>query len=294
MEGGLWQAQLLPVPDLDLAWYEAGSGPAVLWLSGGPGDDHRYLRPVAEPLLAHFRCILYDQRGTGGSRLGRLDGTTLHVERFLADIEALRMHLGQARLRLVGHSWGATLALLYGVHYPERVERLALLGLGPLSDELAAIAQANLLRPLSPAERERWALLAAQRRAALATGDLEAHREAHLEMVTRLSVRSLVYSPEIAGRFAELYRAGYSYNPLVAPHLLPSVDYEQLRAQLRRIAAPLLVLYGYQDFEPITQAYLLKEQLRQVQVCLLNQCGHVPWLEQPEAFYRELIAFLRS
>ena len=116
----------------------------------------------------------------------------------------------------------------------------------------------------------------------------------HLEMVTTLAVRSSFYSPEAANRFAELYRATYAYNPMVAEHLLPSLDYAQLWAQLHRITAPLLILYGYQDFEPITQAYLLKDQLPQVQVSLLNECGHVPWLERPETFYQALITFLRN
>ena len=57
-------------------------------------------------------------------------------------------------------------------------------------------------------------------------------------------------------------------------------------------AAPTLVLYGYQDFEPITQAYLLRERLPQAELVFLNECGHVPWFEQPGEFYRVLGVFL--
>src|SRR5438067_2807308 len=100
-----WQERLLPTSDLHLAFYEAGNGPTILFLHGGPGDDHRYMRPLAEPLTNDFHCVLYDQRGSGRSVLDRLDETTLHINRFFEDIEALRTHLGQARLTLMGHSW---------------------------------------------------------------------------------------------------------------------------------------------------------------------------------------------
>lgn len=58
--------------------------------------------------------------------------------------------------------------------------------------------------------------------------------------------------------------------------------------------APTLVLYGYQDFEPITQAYMLKEWIPQARLAFLNECGHYPRLEQPEAFYAEVGAFLQG
>ena len=137
-----WQEHALPLPDHNLAWYELGSGPTVIGLSGGPGDDHAYLRPVAEPLASRFHWVLYDQRGTGRSVLKRLVEETLHPDRFVEDLEALRTHLGEERVSLVGHSWGANLALLYSAAYPDRVERAALVALGPLDAELAAVAAA--------------------------------------------------------------------------------------------------------------------------------------------------------
>jgi proline iminopeptidase len=121
---------------------------------------------------------------------------------------------------------------------------------------------------------------------------MEAYTRAHIELVTTLYVRSWFYSREAAAAFAEQFKANYSHNPRVGEYVLPSVDFAQLWARLGNISVPLLVLYGYQDFEPVVQAYLLKERLPSTRVRLLNECGHVPWLEQPEAFYRELLDFL--
>lgn len=290
----MWKEHVLPTVDLQLAWYETGNGPVVVFLHGGPGDDHSYLRPLAEPLSSQFRCILYDQRGSGHSYLRELREETLHINRFFEDLEALRLHLAQPRLRLIGHSWGATLALLYGMRFPDRIERMALIGLGPLNDELAAVASANLLQPLSRSEREEFERLSTERRLTRESGNLQKHRQLHIQLVTEYYIRSRFYSPEAAERFRIQYRAMYSNNPFVATYLLPSVRslQDQMWQLLPQITAPLLILYGYQDFEPITQACLLTASMPQAQVSFFNECGHVPWLEQLEQCTQSLETFL--
>jgi proline iminopeptidase len=287
----IWQEHALSTPDLELAWYDAGQGPVIVFLSGGPGDDHRYLRRVAEPLIGQFRCVLCDQRGTGRSQIERYDETTLHIDRFLADLDALRIHLDQPRLALVGHSWGALLALFYGMTYPQRVERLALIGMGPFMQELSAVARANTLQSMTVAERGEFARLAAEREVAARAHDWERFAAAHIRMAA-LRLRSHFYSPEIAARFYEDYRATYGYNPQIAPHVLPTTEPLRQWDQLERISAPVLILYGYQDFEPITQAYLMQARMPQARIVLLNECGHCPWWEQPDAFYQALTTFL--
>jgi proline iminopeptidase len=289
-----WQEHILPLPDHNLAWYERGSGPTVIALSGGPGDDHSYLRPVVEPLAAQFRWILYDQRGTGRSVLARLDEQTLHPDRLVADLEALRLHLGQECLRLVGHSWGANLALLYSATYPDRADRVVLVGLGPLDEELGAVAAANLMKPLSRAERQEHARLGEQLERALEENDLGAMAEIHARRLA-LGARAWFLSPETATTFVEDYLAADAHRKLNRRvNRLVSAAYRKMPIwdRLHQVRAELLVLYGYQDFEPITQAYLLREHIPQTRICFLNKCGHVPWLEQPEAFYRELGTFL--
>jgi pimeloyl-ACP methyl ester carboxylesterase len=262
----MWKEHILPTADLQLAWYEAGDGSIVVFLHGGPGDDHSYLRPLAEPIGRQFRCVLYDQRGSGHSHLGELHEETLHINRFFEDLEALRLHLNQPRLRLVGHSWGATLALLYAIGFPDRIERMALIGLGPLNDDLAAVASANLLQPLSRSEREEFERLSTERRLARESGDLQKHRQLHIQLVTEYYARSWFYSPEAAERFRTQYQAMYSHNPLVATYLLPSVRamQDQVWQRLPQIKTPVLILYGYQDCQ-------LTPSLRQGLVSVLHR-----------------------
>lgn len=109
-------------------WETCGNplGKPALFLHGGPGGgcygDHRRL---FDP--AHYRVVLFDQRGCGRSQpLGSLEAnTTAHL---LADIELLREHLRIDTWLLLGGSWGATLALLYAQRHRERVSALVLRG----------------------------------------------------------------------------------------------------------------------------------------------------------------------
>jgi proline iminopeptidase len=112
-----------------LYWEECGNpqGVPVLFLHGGPGAglSPRH-RQFFDP--AHYRIVLFDQRGAGQSTpLGdhRNNTTQLLIE----DIERLRQMLGIAQWLVFGGSWGSTLALAYGQAHPERCTGFVLRGI---------------------------------------------------------------------------------------------------------------------------------------------------------------------
>ncbi|QYK41820.1 MAG: prolyl aminopeptidase [Paracoccaceae bacterium] len=101
-------------------------GVPVLVLHGGPGGGcspsmRRYFDP------GHYRIVLFDQRGCGRSRphASVENNTTWHLVR---DIEVIRKALGIDRFIVFGGSWGATLALVYAITHPDRVQHLVLRG----------------------------------------------------------------------------------------------------------------------------------------------------------------------
>lgn len=110
-------------------WEESGrrDGIPVVFLHGGPGAGstprhRRFFDPDA------YRIVVYDQRGAGRSTpLGELrDNTTPHL---IADLEALRVHLGVERWLVFGGSWGSTLAIAYAEAHPQRCLGLVLRGI---------------------------------------------------------------------------------------------------------------------------------------------------------------------
>jgi proline iminopeptidase len=101
-------------------------GVPVIVLHGGPGGGcspamRRYFDP------AHYRIILFDQRGCGRSRphASVEANTTWHLVR---DIERIRAAMGVDRWIVFGGSWGATLALIYAQTHPDRALHLILRG----------------------------------------------------------------------------------------------------------------------------------------------------------------------
>ena len=101
-------------------------GQPILFLHGGPGGgcgakQRRFFDPK------YYRIILFDQRGCGKSTpLGETKENT--TEDLISDIETIRKHLNIEKWVLFGGSWGSSLALAYGVRYPEYLTGLILRG----------------------------------------------------------------------------------------------------------------------------------------------------------------------
>jgi proline iminopeptidase len=119
-------------PGVQIYWEQNGNpaGTPVLYLHGGPGDglgggDWRRLYVTGQT-----RVVALDQRGCGRSRPLVSDApatlATNTTQTLIADLEALREHLGITRWLVSGISWGTTLALAYALAHPERVTGLAL------------------------------------------------------------------------------------------------------------------------------------------------------------------------
>ena len=116
-------------------WEQSGhpAGIPVLFCHGGPGGHcsaahRRFFDPQC------YRAILFDQRGCGRSQpLGETRHNTTWD--LVADIEALRHHLGIDHWLLFGGSWGSTLALAYAQSQPAVVLGLVLRGVFLGTDE---------------------------------------------------------------------------------------------------------------------------------------------------------------
>lgn len=105
----------------------APDGQPVVFLHGGPGSGCRpEHRRFFDP--RRWRIVLFDQRGAGRSTpSGSLvANTTSHL---VADLEALRRHLGIARWLVCGGSWGSTLGLAYAAAHPQFCTGLILWGI---------------------------------------------------------------------------------------------------------------------------------------------------------------------
>ena len=160
------ERRLVTVGDgITVSVQEAGTGPPVIALHGGPGFRD-YLAPDLEPLTSSFRVISYDQRGSGHSTVVT-EPTLLTAPAFVADLDRVREALGIARVTLLGHSWGAGLAALYAIARPDRIERLLLVGpMPPRADPYMTAFSQTLQSRFTDADRAAMAEASARRQKA--------------------------------------------------------------------------------------------------------------------------------
>ena len=116
------------------------TGPPVIVLHGGPGAPG-YMAPVARALADSFQVLEPFQRGSGGE--------PLTVARHISDLhQVVTSCCAQGQPALVGHSWGAMLALFYAAAHPGSVSSLVLIGCGTFApaarERMRAIRQARM------------------------------------------------------------------------------------------------------------------------------------------------------
>ena len=128
------------------------SGPLVVVLHGGPGTPGG-MAPVARELADSFPVLEPLQRGSGGEPLT----VARHVEDLHELVESLD---GGDRPALVGHSWGAMLALAYAAAHPGHAAALVLIGCGTFDREARARMLATREERMDGSMRRRMERLA--------------------------------------------------------------------------------------------------------------------------------------
>jgi proline iminopeptidase len=104
-----------------------GGALPVIAVNGGPGLSHAYMlmNNMWQQVALHRLVVFYDQRGTGASHHVRKDASQ-DMDAQVADLEAVRAHLGLEKVALVGDSYGGLLAMAYATAHPQHVAKMIL------------------------------------------------------------------------------------------------------------------------------------------------------------------------
>lgn len=256
----------------------AGSGPPTIVLHGGPGAHHDYLLPGFDRLATRRTLIYYDQRGGGRSAVPR--DVPVGWREQVEDLEALRILWGIERLSIAGYSWGALLALLYTLEYPGRVERLALVSPAPVWRG----ARAEFERRL--AERNAAPEIQAERRRIQDGGMRDRSPEEYRRHMFELSVAGYFHDWRKAADMTPFRITGRTQQ-----EVWESLGDFDLRSRLGRLELPAIILHGDDDPIPVETAEVLSGLLK-APLQRIPECGHVPYVEAPDRFTRDLDAFL--
>lgn len=282
-------------PDVPLYWCAYGntSGERLVLLHGGPGAHHDYLLPqmlrlANSPSGEQRDLLFYDQRGGGRSRADDREkegyvGWQTHV----ADLARVVAELGVTPLTLVGYSWGGLLALLYAREAAAgRVavapSRMVLIDPAPVTrhfrDEFEREFARRQASPEVQALREQLATSGLRER------DLDAYRHRSFE----LSVAGYFADPRAAVDLTPFRVTGRVqqavWDSLGHYDLLSDRDFEE-------ITTPMLIVHGRQDPIPVASSEACASALH-ASLVVIDQCGHVPYVEQPDALFSATEDFL--
>ncbi|WP_409331764.1 alpha/beta fold hydrolase [Trujillonella humicola] len=266
------------------AFLRAGSGPPLL-LIHGIGNNAQTWAEVIGPLAEQHTVIAPDLLGHGDSDKPRGDYSIAGYANGMRDLLSV---LDVEQVTVVGHSLGGGVALQFAYQFPERCQRLVLVGSGGLGPELSATLRAATL---PGAELVLTGL-------AGASGALRAGLWA-VEGVGRVTgwkqARDLAEAGEalLALKDVEARRA-------FLRTLRSVVDARgQAVTALDRLyladAVPMLVIWGSRDpIVPTSHADAVRRLVPSARVEVFEGAGHWPHIDDPQRFCRVLAAFLRD
>jgi proline iminopeptidase len=262
------------VPGGVLVGWEAGEGTPALILHGGPATDNT---DTLVPILPRLRTIRYQQRGLAPSTKAEPYDVDTHV----ADAVRVLDDRGIDRAWVFGHSWGGQLAFHLAVAHPERF-----LGLVAI-DALGAVPDGG------------W-------------GGLDSEIFARLERDNpELAARSKAIDERaMAGEevgdheVLEAFEAAWPYyfaDPKSAPPMPPTeisvplyaavvasvhehFERGTLEQGLPGFTQPFTLIHGLQDPLPVEASRKTAALVPHARFEPIEDCGHTPWLEQPEDF----------
>ncbi|KAA8478494.1 pimeloyl-ACP methyl ester carboxylesterase [Arcticibacter tournemirensis] len=191
---------------------------------------------------------------TGGNRLDKL---VEYLDNYITENNI-------SRPALVGNSLGGHIALLYTLKYPGKVNRLVLTGSSGLYEKSfgGSFPRIKDYRYIKSKVEEIF----------------------HKKEVVKRDVVNKVYS---------IVQSNSSVISVIG--LAREAQRQNLAQQLSKINLPVLLIWGLQDtVTPPSVAHEFYERLPYARLCLINDCGHVPMMEQPELFNKHLNDFLEK
>ena len=250
-------------PEVDLD--DLGDGPALVLIHGGPGLDRSYFRPWFDAMAVTRRVVSWDLSRTCERSVSAWSRELFGV------MDALSIETAD----VLGHSFGATVAVAAALEESARVRSLVLVSppsLGPNRNQLAHV--------LSRGTREQIAGFVGFRATTQAAFD------AHWRLMLPLYFAQAT-SPHLEALSAmtvdlEVWKDGVA-----------SLDGATIASQLSRLAAPTLVCGGMHDW--LSDADVIAgwtARLPNARQHVFSQSAHFAFMEEPELFLRVIRGFL--
>jgi proline iminopeptidase len=253
--------------------------PAIIVHHGAPGLGSRS-EPVRSfgPFADRYRIVTFDARGSGESE----DVPPYSHAQWVADIDAIRAHLGLESIVMAGGSYGGFLAMEYALAHPDRVRALILrdTAADTRHDHLAVErARASDRVPI-----DEWTI------SRIGTGHFADNTEFERYWRGILPLYDHVYDPDAVERKARATSYHYATHNAAFSVNMPAYD---LTPRLPEIACPTLVVVGRHDWRtPVAASETIASGIPGAELVVFEHSGHSPQLEEPDRFQAVVRDFL--
>jgi len=252
-----------------------GTGPALFLVHGFGGAKEDFADHV-DWLASDHRVVVFDHRGHGAS--AKPDAAEAYsLDRMAADVLAVADHLGEARIRLLGHSMGGMVARRVAITAPHRLEALVLMDTshGPL-----AAIDGDLI--------EMGAQIALTEGMPVLKEILDAGSPLDNPAYQRLLEERPGYQEFQDRKFAAL--SAVMWATMARAIRDQSDDLEHLAG----LDVPTLVMVGEVDLPFIDQSRSMAETIPGATLAVIPTAGHSPQFEAPEAWAAVMAEFLAT
>ncbi len=274
----------------------AADAPPVVFLHGGPGQGSAHFEALGGRFLEReLRVVYFDQRGSGLSE--RPVNGDYAIATMVDDVEALRREFGTPKIVVMGHSFGAVLALEYAAKYPTATSHVIIVA-GLWDTQVQCPLRMARFAQLRPAVYER------ARNDTLAP-DGSRRNECDIELRARnglgddrrlFDLQTIFVDSALARRLDSVNTArhvvyGWEVNRAVMAAGLDRYRFTRFEA----LTMPALVIAGKHDGASIPAGLRpLSEKLPHAEYVEFENSGHFVYLDEPDRFARVVTAFIRS
>jgi proline iminopeptidase len=276
--------RLVPIGDTRLYIDERGQGAPLMILHGGPGLDHHMFGDYLDPLADRRRLIFVDQRGQGQSERAPQD--TWSIEQMAADVSGLAASLELERFAVLGHSFGAFVALQHAVDFPGEASHTIVSSGVPsarylehVQENLASFEPESLRAQVASSWAREASAQTAEEIASLLHDQMPFHFadpiDARIADYERRTAGA-IYSPDVLRYFAQQEYGGI-----------------EVEEKLGRVLEPVLVLAGARDrvcSRPAAEA--MARGVPDGRLVVFENSGHMTFVEENERYLEVVRRFL--
>ena len=267
--------ELVRIDDTSLFVVERGTGHPVIVLHGGPGLDHHEFADYLDPLTDEFRLLLVDQRANGRSE--RPPESTWTLERMAQDVIMLARAMHLDRYAVLGHSFGAFIALSHALERGTADQYVISSGAASTSALMADVERSiDTFEPayLRDQIRKSWdeepRLKTVEQAREVSAAQMPFHFWEMGDAYSRyMQSDDTVYAPEVLAHFAA---NGYG-------------NFEWLD-HLRWISKPMLVVTGRGDRVcTVERSEEIHREVEGSELVIVEKAAHMTFVEQPKVYF---------